>query len=249
METQQFTLLLALFFIAATLYSTVGHAGASGYLAAMALLSVAPATMRPTALVLNILVASVAVYRFRNANYFSWQTLWPFLLGSVPFAFLGGSLKLDTKLYVTLVGLVLLCSAAYLGWRAWQKERVENEFLKHIPFVASVFIGMMIGFLSGITGTGGGIFLSPLLIVMGWAGPKNTAGISAPFILINSSAALSGQLLLLNHLPTEIPWLAASALAGAAIGTHLGLVKFSQRNLFITLAVVMLLAGLKLLLA
>lgn len=248
MEFQEVIILCALFFLVATLYTTVGHAGASGYLAMMALVGLAPAVMRPTALLLNILVALLIVYRFRRARYFSWHGLWPFLMGSVPFAALGGMQNLPHGSYYAAVGVVLLLSALYLVWRALASSIVMEEGVVRVKKLPAVFIGAVIGLLSGLTGTGGGIFLSPILLMLNWAGPKTTAGISAPFILANSTTALIAGAITVQSLPREMPVLAAAALAGALLGTWLGLQRLQQKGLLLTLAIVMSLAGCKLLL-
>ena len=248
MEWQQALLLAALFFIVASLYTTVGHAGASGYLAMMALVGLAPEVMRPTALVLNILVASFTVFRFRQARFFSWSGLWPFLLGSVPFAAIGGFHGLSRGTYYVAMGIVLLVAAAYLIWRAFGTRPAMAENIIRVRRIPAVFMGAVIGFLSGLIGVGGGIFLSPILLLLGWAGPKTTAGISAPFILINSAVALAAGSFTVHKLPSELPLLACAALAGALVGTWLGLERFKQKGLLTTLATVMSLAGAKLLL-
>lgn len=248
MDMQTTLLLCGLFFVVAALYTTVGHAGASGYLAMMALIGLAPASMRPTALVLNILVAALTVYRFRKARFFSWQGLWPFLLGSVPLAAVGGMRSLATGMYYTLVGSVLLFAAAYITWRALTSPRTIEEHVIRVKPLPAIAMGAGIGFVSGLTGTGGGIFLSPLLLLLSWAGPKTTAGISAPFIMVNSIVALAAGWHATKALPSELPWLALAALAGALIGTWAGLRWLKQKALLITLALVMTLAAAKLLL-
>ena len=247
MTPTEIVILAAAFFVVATLYTTVGHAGASGYLATMALVGVAPEVMRPTALALNILVAAITVYRFRRARYFSWDALWPFLLGSVPLAGLGGAMRLPPGTYYVLLGAVLLASAAMLVWRVYGTGFRRDDAGVSIRKAVAVPIGALIGMLSGLTGTGGGIFLSPVILLLGWAGPKTTAGISAPFILVNSAVALVAGSVGAGALPAELPWLAAAAVAGALVGTWLGLSKLSQRGLIATLAVVMLVAAGKLL--
>ncbi len=247
MTVTEIVILAFAFFVVATLYTTVGHAGASGYLATMAIVGVAPEVMRPTALTLNILVAAITVYRFRRARFFSWNGLWPFLLGSVPLAAYGGALRLATGNYYVVLGLVLLASAALLVWRVYGTGFRRDDAGLSVNKAAAVPIGAAIGMLSGLTGTGGGIFLSPLILLLGWAGPKTTAGIAAPFILINSITALIAGSVGADALPAELPWLAAAAVAGALAGTWLGLSKLSQRGLVVTLAVVMLVAGGKLL--
>ena len=158
-------LLAVAFLVVAVLYSSVGHAGASGYLAAMALASVAPATMRPTALVLKLAVGTIALLRFSKAGYFSWSLLWPFALGSVPLAFVGAALTLPGHWYKVLVGVVLLVSAVRLTWEPSGPTRIPHP----APSWVAILCGAGIGLLSGLTGTGGGIFLSPLLLLTGWA--------------------------------------------------------------------------------
>jgi uncharacterized membrane protein YfcA len=246
MPVESLLFLAAAFLVVASLYTTVGHGGASGYLAVMALASMAPDVMRPTALALNILVASFTVYRFSNARFFSWQGLWPFLLGSVPMAAVGGSMSLGRGSYYAAVGAVLLLSSVYLTWRASTPTAMPERVLgvKRVP---AVILGGVIGLLSGLTGVGGGIFLSPVLLMLKWAGPRTTAGISAPFILVNSVIALSANAMSVQQLPAELPWLGAAALAGALVGTWLGLEKLNQRGLLLVLALVMTLAGTKLL--
>ena len=246
MELQDALILAASFFVVATLYTTVGHAGASGYIAMMALVGLAPETMRPTALTLNILVAAFTVYRFHSARYFSWPGLWPFLLGSVPFAAVGGIQSLSRGTYYVAMGVVLLIAASYLVWRAFGTRPIMEEGVVRIRKIPAVLIGCVIGFLSGLIGVGGGIFLSPILLILGWAGPKTTAGISAPFILVNSAVALIAGSLTVQKLPGELPLLAGAALAGAFVGTWLGLQRLRQKGLLVTLAAVMSLAGAKL---
>jgi uncharacterized membrane protein YfcA len=239
-------ILVCAFFVVATLYTTVGHAGASGYLAIMAIAGLSPEVMRPTALALNILVATITVYRFRRARYFAWHGLWPFLLGSVPLAAFGGALRLAAGTYYLMVGSVLAASAALLVWRVFGSGFRRDDQGLSINKVIAVPLGALIGLLSGLTGTGGGIFLSPIMLMLGWAGPKTAAGIAAPFFLVNSVAALVAGSLTAGTLPAEIGWFAAAAVAGACAGTWLGLSKLSQRGLIITLAVVMLIAAGKL---
>ena len=171
--------LAAFVFLAAALYSSVGHAGASGYLAAMAIVGLAPETMRPTALALNILVATIATARYARAGQFDWRTLWPFALASVPAAFLGGVLHLPTTLYRPLVGVILLLAALELVRSARRSAAREADAPRSdVPVVPALLIGAGIGLLSGLTGTGGGIFLSPVLLFLGWAQTRKTSGVS-----------------------------------------------------------------------
>jgi uncharacterized membrane protein YfcA len=249
MSHEQLLILLPAFFVLAGLYTSVGHAGASGYLAAMALLAIAPETMRPTALALNILVAAFTFYRFASAGYFSWRALWPFLLGSVPLAALGGSLRLSTGVYYVLAGVALALSSVVLAWRAYGRPRAESPTdLANIPIAPAVGCGAVIGLLSGLTGTGGGIFLSPVVLLAGWAGPRHTGGITAPFILANSAIALVAGTATWAALPPELPWLALAVLLGAATGTWLALNRLSTRWLLALMALVLAIASAKLVL-
>lgn len=235
-------LLAACMFLGAMLYSSVGHAGASAYLALMALFGVPPAVMRPTALVLNILVASVASTRYVRAGLFRWRVLWPFLLGALPFAFLGGSLQVPGEIYRPLVGAVLWVAAARL---LWPREIAAAEEPRDPPVLLAILIGAGIGLLSGITGTGGGIFLSPLLLFLGWSSPKVTSGIAAVFILCNSISGLTGNLASIQELPDVLPLYAGAALAGSVIGTTLG-IRFRGVMVIKALGLVELVAGFKL---
>lgn len=238
------TLLLAfLILLAAMLYASVGHGGASAYLAVMALFGVAPAVMKPTALVLNILVATIGTVLFYRTGSFSWRTFWPFALGSVPFAFLGGVLTLPVAWYRPVVGLVLL----YAAWRLWPRG-VPSLPERTLPRGLALGLGMGIGFLSGLTGVGGGIFLSPLLLLARWANPRQTAGVSAAFILVNSLAGLVGHLSETAALPAVLPWWAAAAMAGGLPGALWGSRRLPPAMLRRLLAVVLVVAGLKMLL-
>ncbi|MGQ0430515.1 MAG: TSUP family transporter [Gammaproteobacteria bacterium] len=249
MSLDQLLILLPAFFALAALYTSVGHAGASGYLAAMALAGVAATTMRPTALALNILVATFTTWRFWKAGYFNWRALWPFLIGSVPLAALGGSLRLNENLYFVLAGIALASSAVILGWRAWGGPPPEDPRQKaRIPLAPAILCGALIGLLSGLTGTGGGIFLSPIVLLAGWAGPRHTGGIAAPFILANSSIALAAGTASWASLPAELPWLMGAVLTGALTGTWLGLTRLSTRWLLAAMALVLTIAAAKLVL-
>jgi uncharacterized membrane protein YfcA len=236
----------ALMFLAALLYSSVGHAGASGYIAIMAMFGVAPAVMKPTALCLNILVAALATWRLWRAGLIAPSAVWPYLIGSVPMAFLGGAVQLSAPHYKTVVGVVLLVAAARIF--ITPRERVANPDGSPAapPMVWALPIGVAIGFLAGLTGTGGGIFLSPIVLLLGWAGTRQSAGIAAPFILANSIAGLAGNWLSLKSLPAELPLFAVMALGGALIGTQLVIKWFSPAMLQRTLALVLVIAGLKL---
>ena len=245
---EQVVLLVLLIFAAAILYSSVGHAGASGYLAAMALVGVAPEVMKPTALALNILVATIATVRYYRAGYFYWAALWPFAIGSIPLSFVGGAIILPGYLYKPAVGLVLLY-AAYRLFRSTVQGPPEsaNKGI-NIPTAPAVASGGLIGLLAGLTGTGGGIFLSPLLLFTGWAGTRPTSGASAAFILVNSVAGLAGNFASVQNLPDAIPVWAVAAGVGGLIGTQLGTRHFQTNGIYRALAAVLVIAGLKLML-
>jgi uncharacterized protein len=228
------------FFLAAILYSSVGHAGASGYLAAMAFVGVSTPMMRPTALILNLLVASIATVRFARAGFFSWRLFWPFALGSVPLAFIGGGITLPGHWYRTLVGLVLWTAAI----RLWLNLQLHE---KHDPpKIVAILCGAGIGLLAGLTGTGGGIFLSPLLLLMGWAATRETGGVSAAFILVNSLAGLAGNPASLNHVPAQLPIWAGAVIVGGLIGAELGSRRIGTPTFRRVLGVVLVVAGAKL---
>ncbi len=239
-------LLCLLIFAAALLYSSVGHAGASGYLAAMALCGIAPALMKPSALVLNVLVATIATVQFYRAGRFSFALLWPFAVASVPFAFLGGALTLPGTYYKPAVGLVLLFAAYRLV--SGPREVDANPEAKPVPLPSALVSGAGIGLLSGLTGTGGGIFLSPLLLFMGWAETKESAGVSAAFILVNSIAGLAGLLTGFVTLPGTVPLWGAAAVGGGLIGSSLGSRYLASITLKRLLAAVLVVAGVKLIL-
>jgi uncharacterized protein len=236
-------LLLALcLLLGAMLYTSVGHAGASAYIALMALFGTAPAVMRPTALALNILVASFTSFRYIRAEQFRLRTLWPFLIGSLPMAFLGGSLQLPGQFYRPLVGVVLLIAAARL---LWPKDLKSSSEVKDPPILVGVIAGAAIGLLAGLTGTGGGIFLSPLLLFLAWSETKTASGVAALFILCNSIAGLMGNVAIVRELPAQLPLYAGAVLIGAVIGTAFG-IRFQPPLVLKALGVVLAIAGAKL---
>lgn len=242
MTTDAF-ILAALFFAAALLYSSVGHAGASAYLAAMALVGVSASTMRPTALVLNLFVATIVIVRFARAGHLPWRNLVPLAAGSIPMAFLGGSIDLPGEVYRPLVAVVLLAGA----WRlATAIVRPDEEERPGVPFLPGLAVGATIGVLAGLTGTGGGIFLTPLLVLAAWTGTRDAAGLSGAFILVNSIAGLAGLVTGGVSLPPAIPLWVASVVAGGLIGSWLGAGRFSILNLRRALALVLVLAAAKL---
>lgn len=229
-------------FLSAALYTSVGHAGASAYIASMALFGLAPSVMRPTALALNILAAGFTSFRYAKAGQFRWRTLWPFLFGAVPFAFLGGSMQLPGAYYRPLIGIILLFSGARL---LWPRELKSNSDPRDPPIWASIPCGMGIGFLSGLTGTGGGIFLSPILLFLGWSDTRTASGVVAVFILCNSVAGLLGNLAMVKALPADL-WIYAVAVSlGAMVGTTFG-IRWQPAMILKALGLVLVIAGLKL---
>jgi len=236
--------LAALIFVVALLYSTVGHAGASGYLAAMALFSISPLVMKPTALVLNILVAIIGTVRFYRAGFFSWPIFWPFIITSIPASFIGGALTLPVPIYKSIVGVVLVYSAVRLFFSA---SRGDDRETSRAPLLAALAIGAIIGLISGLTGVGGGIFLSPVLLLMHWAKTKETSGVAVAFILVNSISGLLGHVSSLALVPREIIYFAPAAIVGGWIGTLLGTRVLPVAGIRRWLSVVLVLAGAKLL--
>ena len=235
--------LLLLLFLAALLYTSVGHARPSGYLAAMALYGLAPADMRTAALALNVIAATLATARYRSAGHFDRWLLLPLVVGSIPAAFVGGLLTLPGTIYKPLLAVLLLIAAIRL---AWPKQRADAVHHRMPPW-AGVLSGAVIGFLSGLTGVGGGIYLTPLLLFAGWAETKKAAGVSAAFILVNSVAAIAGRLLVDTALPPDLPAWAVAVTVGGLIGATLGSRVFGPTAFRYLLAAVLIVAALKLL--
>jgi len=236
-------LLPALLFGSAALYTSVGHAGASAYLASMALVGLAPEAMRPTALVLNICVASFSAIRFWRAGLVDARLALWLLAGAAPLAFLGGAIKLPGEIYRPLVGVLLIVAAIRL---LLPLEVATNRDPKPPPPALAALTGAAIGLLSGLTGTGGGIFLSPILIFCGWAATRNASGIAITFILCNSVFGLLGNLALVQRLPSALPIYLAAAMAGALVGTALGVKRLPSGMILKALGAVLVIAGLKL---
>ncbi|MBX2966135.1 MAG: sulfite exporter TauE/SafE family protein [Cyclobacteriaceae bacterium] len=242
METEIILLCGALFLVVSFLYSSVGHAGASGYLAIMALLSFPVASMKPISLTLNIVVSLIASYKFIRAGYFDKKLFLVFAFTSIPMAFLGGYLQLDPYWFKKLAGLFLLGSATMLLVRQHLKPA---EQLKTISLPLALGIGALIGFLSGLLGVGGGIFLSPIIILLGLAQLRTASGIAALFILCNSLLGLAGHYTHLSTLPREILFFIPVVIIGGYTGAHLGSGKFNTKLITTFLFVVLLSAGIK----
>jgi len=232
--------------LAAAIYSTVGHGGASAYLAIMALFAVEPAIMRPTALALNLVVAGFAVVRFGLARQIDWRLAAVFSASAAPAAFLGGAIEIPPVYYRPLVGALLWLAALRL---LWHPTRLADREVRSPSLAAAVPAGAGLGLLAGLTGTGGGIFLSPLIILFGWETPRRTSGVAATFILVNSIAGLAGNVAAVRSLPAELPWLVGAVAAGALLGSWLGVDRLPRHRLLQCLGIVLLIAGAKLLLS
>lgn len=241
MTPEQLPLLASAILLVAFLYSCVGHAGASGYIAAMSLFSLAPEDIKPTALVLNILVAGVGTWQFWRAGHFSWKLFWPFAVLAIPMAFAGGYLSLPSHVFKVLAGIVLWFSALRFLLKP-SDDTVKGQPSRPV----AVGIGAGLGLLAGLTGTGGGIFLTPLLLFMRWARTKNAAAVSALFILVNSVSGLLGNLSGTKHFPSFAIALAVAAVAGGTAGSYFGSRRFDHAVIKRLLAGVLLIAGTKL---
>ncbi len=237
-------LIAGLFLVIAALYAAVGNAGATGYLAIMGLFGMAPQEMKATALALNVLVAGIAAFKFQQAGYFSWQVFWPFALTSIPFAYLGGWILLPAWLYKPLISLVLF----YAAFRLLRQRRPASSLpaVQPAPVWLAGLCGAGIGLIAGLSGVGGGIFLSPLLLIAGWADARQAAATAAVFNLVNSLAGLAGHLSLIPSLPAALPWWALAAGVGGWVGAEYGSRKLASRRLVQVLAVILLIAAVRL---
>lgn len=248
--TETELLLAALFFAVAALYSSVGHAGASGYIAAMALLGFAPEQVRPTALALNLLVGGIGLIRFWGGGFVHWRNVLPFVLASAPVAFFAAQIKLPKESYSILLGIVLLVAAVGVFRHATRAETEDAQAIgRKVPWSIGLLVGAAIGVLSGLTGTGGAIFLTPLLLFAHWMPTREASGTSVAFVWINSLTGLAGLLHATGTLPKALPlWLGVVAL-GALLGTQFGLKWLPVKGLRYALGVVLLVASGKLLFA
>ncbi len=240
MDPAVFAMLL---FGAAALYSAAGHGGASAYLALMALTGFAPAEMRPLALTLNLFVSLIAFVQFRRAGAFDGRLFALFAIAAIPMAYLGGSIELSGEWYRRLLGVILLGSAATLVLR----PTLASAQPKPPPAAIALPTGAALGLIAGLTGTGGGIFLSPLLLFAGWAEARTVAGISAAFIFCNSAAGLLGQGAALSQLPDATGWYVGAVAVGGLIGSGLSATRLPRAMLIRLLALVLVIAGAKLL--
>jgi uncharacterized membrane protein YfcA len=240
--------LALLFVVVGALYASVGHAGASGYLAVMALLGVSTEVMRPTALLVNVCVAAIACVQFMRAGHFRWRLFWPFAVAGIPAAFVGGLVQLPARPMQLLIGVVLLLACLRMAWEALGGGFASSQGRPPGRPIAAV-TGGALGFVAGLTGTGGGIFLSPLMLVLRWADARRTAATSAAFILVNSLAGLGGMAARDGLSVPHLPLLAGCACVGGVVGSWWGSRRAAPRSLHAALACVLLLASAKLLLA
>jgi uncharacterized membrane protein YfcA len=237
----ELSLLCVLVFVAAVVYSSGGHAGASAYLAAMALFGVAPEAMKPTALLMNIVVATVGTIRFTRARAVPWRLLAWLCLGSIPAAFLGGRVGLPSQVFQPLLGALLLVAAA----RLWIPDRgAATRPAPAPPWL--VAIGASIGLVAGLTGIGGGIFLSPIVILSGWEEPRRAGGAAVVFILVNSVLGLLGHVSVAAQVPPVAGVLAAVALVGGLIGSWAGVNRLKPLVLRRVHAIVLVTSSVKL---
>jgi len=236
-------LFYGLLFIVAFLYASVGHGGASGYLALMALFSITPDVMKPTALLLNLFVSLTSFIQFYRGGHFKWKIFLPLAIASVPFAFAGGLIVVDSSVYKKLLGLLLLIPIT----RFLFFPNIPVTELRKSNNILSLLIGGAIGFLSGLIGIGGGIILSPILLLLKWTDQKQTAAISALFIFVNSLSGLAGQFTKGIRFSPDMYAYVGIAFAGGLCGAYFGSLKFNQNILKYVLAVVLMLAAYKLL--
>lgn len=238
-----FLLLLVALGVVAFLYSSVGHGGASGYLAVMAIAGVAPAMMKSSALMMNLAVSLISFIGFYRAGYFRFKLFYPFAIASIPMAFIGGTMVLPDAIYKKLLAICLLIAIA----RMIIQYKEQGQSNKHAPLWLCLLIGGVIGLLSGMIGIGGGIILSPLILLLGWASLKETAAVSALFIFVNSLSGLIGQVQKGTlQLTDDIIYAILVTVAGGMIGSYYGSRKFDFPTLKYLLATGLTIASLKL---
>lgn len=243
MTTSFILLTFALFLTVSLLYSSVGHAGASGYLAIMVLLSFAPASIKPTSLILNIVVASIASFNFIKAGQFDKKIFLSFIITALPMAFVGGYISINPAYFKLIAGLFLIVSACMLFLREYIKTSANN--IRPMPKAWGLGIGSFIGLFSGLIGVGGGIFLSPIIIITNWTTVKNASGVAALFILFNSVAGLAGHMTALNKIDFDILYWVVAVIIGGIIGSYFGTKRFNSKIIVTLLFVVLITAGAK----
>ena len=242
LDLDQIWFFLLLLPIVAFLYASVGHGGASGYLALMAMFSFAPETMKPTALLLNLFVAGIAFYHYNKAGFFNKRLFWSFALSSIPLAFIGGMIEVEATIYKRILA-VLLIFAILKMLNVFGKENAKKNPVK---LWQSLIIGAIIGFFSGLIGIGGGIILTPIILLLHWGNMKEAAAVSALFIWVNSAAGLFGQVSSGVEISYHTFILVVIALVGGFLGSYYGSKKFNNKILRELLAFVLIIASIKL---
>jgi uncharacterized protein len=234
-----FILLMAIGLMA-VLYSSVGHGGASGYLAAMALWGLLPEEMRPATLLMNIVVTSWLLFRFQPYKLMPYKLFWPLVIASTPLAFVGGLIKIDAEAYRLLVGVMLLLAAVRMLMINKAAESIQQPTM-----IAVLLVGAILGFSAGLTGIGGGVFLSPILLIFGWCTIRQSTAVAAGFILLNSIGGLAGYIVSDQSWPMGAGWLVIAALAGCLFGGELAAYRASSLTLQKLLAAVLAIAAVK----
>ena len=241
-DIEHIWLFLAVLPLIAFLYASVGHGGASGYLALMAIFSFAPETMKPTALLLNLFVAAIAFYHYYKAGYFNKKLFMSFAISSIPLAFVGGMIEVDATLYKKILAILLIFALLKM-LNVFGKE---STIIKDVKLWQGLIVGGLIGFFSGLIGIGGGIILTPVILLLHWGKMKEAAAVSALFIWVNSAAGLIGQLSSGYKISSQAFILVAIALVGGYIGSYYGSKKFNNKFLRQLLAFVLIIASVKL---
>lgn len=235
--------LLLLFFIIAFIYGSVGHGGASGYIAVLTLTGFFSPELVPVVLILNILVSSIALYNYVSRGHFAWNLFWPFAVTSIPAAFLGGYVTVEARLFFIIVGVVLLLMAAIIFVRTFMKNEMEQS--KPVVIPLALIAGAGIGFISGLVGVGGGIFLTPFLLFLGWGKLKKIAAVSALFILVNSASGIIGHAFSTTILWSTALYFVMPVILGGFIGSKVGVTAVKPFLMQYLMAIVLLIAGLK----
>lgn len=237
----------ALLSVVAVLYASVGQAGASGYLAVMAMTDMSPDAMKVAALTLNLMVSAIGTFQFYRAGLLDLRTFYPFAVLGIPFSLIGGSIQLPAEIFYPVIGVILVLSAVQMFRSAWKRHRASKDE-KAPPFVPALLTGAGIGLISGITGTGGGIFLAPIILTMGWVTARRTGAVTAAYNLLNSAGALLGASTVWTSAPSSLPiWLLFVAIGGA-FGAFVGVRYLPDRALRTMLGLILLVSGLRMLL-